>query len=177
NLYLARLNLAQAAVKDSEARRVRQLLTEMSRPVLKTGPQDDIAAADQHGFEWYYLQKLNQSGQLDLKEHINLITAVAFSRDGKRLASGGEDRTVRRWDLTQAKELLVLQGHAYEVTAVAFSPDGNRLASGSKDKTVKVWDMVAGKPVQTLTGHTGWVTCIAFNPFDQRLVSGSWDRN
>jgi WD40 repeat protein len=66
---------------------------------------------------------------------------VAFSPDGKRLASASVDRTVKVWDAATGQESLTLKGHTDYVMSVAFSPDGQRLASTSFDKTVKVWDV------------------------------------
>jgi WD40 repeat protein len=65
---------------------------------------------------------------------------VAFSPDGKRLASAGRDQTVKVWDVASGQETLTLKGHTDWVTSVAFSPDGMRLASASYDRTVKIWD-------------------------------------
>ena len=80
---------------------------------------------------------------------------MAFSPDGKRLASASLDKTVKVWDATTGQEILTLKGHTGGVLGVAFSPDGNRLASGGWDGTVKVWDAATGQEIRTLKGHTG----------------------
>jgi WD40 repeat protein len=69
---------------------------------------------------------------------------VAFSPDGKTLASASWDRTVKLWDAGSGAVLQTLEGHSSEVTAVAFSPDGKMLASASWDGTVKLWDAGSG---------------------------------
>jgi WD40 repeat protein len=65
---------------------------------------------------------------------------VAFSPDGRRLASASRGNTVKLWDAATGQEVLTLKGHTSAVTSVAFSPDGRRLASASQDSTVRVWD-------------------------------------
>jgi WD40 repeat protein len=65
---------------------------------------------------------------------------MAFSPDGKRLATAATDATVKVWDAQTGQELLTLEGHGGKVNGVAFSPDGHRLASGAADGTVKIWD-------------------------------------
>ena len=82
-------------------------------------------------------------------------TSVAFSPDGKRLASASRDGTVKVWDAATGQETLTLKGHTGRVRSVAFSPDGKRLASASDDRTVKVWDAATGQEILTLKGHTG----------------------
>ncbi len=66
---------------------------------------------------------------------------MAFSPDGKYLASGSWDNSVKLWNIESQKEVTTLQGHSESVYSVAFSPDGKYLASGSADNTVKLWSM------------------------------------
>jgi WD40 repeat protein/serine/threonine protein kinase len=100
---------------------------------------------------------------------------VAFSPDGRRLATGGERNTVTIRDLQTGKE-LTLWGHSGEVYTVAFSPDGRWLATGGEDSTVKVWDSHTGKLVRSFRGHTGLVSSVAFDREGRRLISGSQDK-
>ena len=77
---------------------------------------------------------------------------MCFSPDGKRLASGSADKTVKVWEVQTGQEALTLKGHTSGVWSVCFSPDGKRLASASGDKTVKVWDAATGGRPSSSTG-------------------------
>jgi predicted NACHT family NTPase len=104
------------------------------------------------------------------------VFAVAFSPDGKLLATGGTDGVVRCWEVTSGRELLTCKGHSNLVRSVAFSPDGKTLATGSGDRTIKLWDCHTGECLQTCQGHSDLVISVAFNADGQILASGSDDR-
>jgi WD40 repeat protein len=101
---------------------------------------------------------------------------VTFSPDGKRIASGSGDKTIKLWDATTGDLQKTLAGHSASVSAVAFSPDGKRIISGSWDKTIKLWDATTGDLQKTLAGHSASVSAVAFSPDGKRIISGSWDK-
>jgi hypothetical protein len=100
---------------------------------------------------------------------------MAFTPDGKFLATGTHDEIVRLWDLATGKQLRAFVGHQAPVGAVAFSPDGKLLASASEDGVVRIWDRTRGTELQIFEGHRGGVTSLAFSSDGKRLVSGSRD--
>ncbi|KAK0710658.1 WD40-repeat-containing domain protein [Lasiosphaeris hirsuta] len=109
--------------------------------------------------------------------HAGAVYSVAFSPDGKLLASGSQDQTVGIYHSTTGISLQTLRGHSAPVYSVAFSPTGNSLASGSHDNTIRLWDLTASSaPSTTLNGHGGGVSSIAFSPDGTLLASGSDDK-
>jgi hypothetical protein len=111
-----------------------------------------------------------------LEGHSNLVSAIAFSPNGKLLASGSHDETVKLWEASSSTLQRTFKGHLKMVSAVAFSPDGKLLASGSHDKTVKLWDVISGTLQRTLEGHSWIVNAVAFSPDGKLLASGSHDK-
>ncbi|KAK6354376.1 hypothetical protein TWF730_008784 [Orbilia blumenaviensis] len=112
-----------------------------------------------------------------LRGHSSYVLSVAFSPDGKQLASGFYDDTVKIWDLTTGVNLNTLKGHSGSIQSVAFSPDGRYLASGSGDGTIKIWNTITGVNLSTLEDHEKWVNSVAFSPNGKRLASGSDDNS
>ena len=108
-----------------------------------------------------------------LSGHRHWVEALAFSPDGKLLASAGRDNSIRIWNVTEKRELATLVGHSDCVNAVAFSGSGGRLASGSADGSVKIWDLTTSQELLTLEGHTNGVADVAFSPDGTMLVSAS----
>ncbi|MQY07301.1 WD40 repeat domain-containing protein [Actinomadura macrotermitis] len=93
------------------------------------------------------------------------VSSVAFSSDGRLLATTGEDRSVRLWDMAGRTLAATLPGRR-----VAFSPDGSMIATGDETRTVRLWNAADAKPLATLTGHPGPITSLAFSP-DSRLLA------
>ena len=110
-----------------------------------------------------------------LEGHSDWVRIVAFSPDGKQLASGSSDSTVRLWETATGALQQTLEGHSNAVTTVAFSPDGKQLASGSDDSTVRLWETATGALQYTLEGHSDWVRTVEFSPDGKQLASGSDD--
>ncbi|WP_292738205.1 caspase family protein [Nostoc sp. JL31] len=118
----------------------------------------------------YNLQERNR-----LEGHRDEVWGVAFSPDGKTIASGSYDTSVKLWNAATGKEITTFKGHSDEVNSVAFSPDGKTIASASSDNTVKLWDAAKGKPISTLKGHSDGVGGVAFSPDGKTIASGSYD--
>ena len=109
-------------------------------------------------------------------DHTGYVRALAFSPNGRILASGGADRTINLWDPNTEQKLRTLGGHERPVTSVAFSPNGRLLASSSVDGTVRFWQPGTGRLLRTITGaHPEGVQSVAFSPDGRLLASGGRD--
>jgi len=108
--------------------------------------------------------------------HSSRIMSLAWSPDGKRIATAGYDKTVRVWDVRNGKVVAAYRGHSDRVNAVVWSPNGQRIASASDDHTIHIWDAVSQIKQMTLQGHVNKVTALSWSSDSPRLASGGLDK-
>ena len=110
-----------------------------------------------------------------LRGHTDAINRIAWSPDGRFLASPSNDQTIRIWDVVRGECTAVMEGHKHWVNSVTWSPDGHRLASGSSDNTIRIWDTETWKTLTVLEGHKSRVNSVAWSPRGEILASGGTD--
>ncbi|KAI0028756.1 WD40 repeat-like protein [Vararia minispora EC-137] len=105
------------------------------------------------------------------------VHTVACSPDGRQIASGLDDLTVRIWDIESGEAVgAPFHGHSDIVMSVAYSHNGHRIVSGAQDSTVRIWDVYTGEAVcEPIQGHTSWVYTVLFSPDDRHILSASSD--
>jgi WD40 repeat protein len=161
--YVSDVNLAQQAWERAHVARMRQLLEPWQKP--------DPDREDPRSFEWYHFWRLC-NGYQSLGAHADTVWAVAYSPDGKVLATSSQDRTVRLWVRDEKPRILQ---HTGPVSCLAFTPDSKGLAAGSHNGTVKIYDVETGTERRTLPRRGGAARTVAFAPDGQTLATGSDD--
>jgi WD40 repeat protein len=130
--------------------------------------------------------KLSSTPQLTFAGHKDAVYALAFSPDGKTLATTGYDRLIHLWDVSPgqssgaaaiATPRLTLKDHSDTVYGLSFHPDGALLASAGADRAVKVWEIATGRRLYTLGDPTDWVYCVAWSPDKKHLAAGGVDKS
>jgi WD40 repeat protein/serine/threonine protein kinase len=167
-LYGSQVALAQREWQDNQTGHARELLHGVRW--------------DYRGWECDYLHTLFNHRQQDLQGHTNAVNGLAYSRDGKYLATASSDKSIKVWDTTTHENVLTLLPWGNNsLSDAAFSPDGKWLAASGWDRIVQIWDAgqrgVATSPVRTLRGHTGPVSGVVFSPDGRLLASSSWDKS
>lgn len=166
--YVAQMNLAQKAFSEGDSGRGNEHLN-TALPTAADAPRDE------RGFGWYLLWQLHHHEKATLAGPAGRVSSVAFAPDGKTLASGSQEGTVKLWDVATRRALATLKGGAGNVASIAFAPDGKVLAVGSTDGTIKLWDVATRRQVAALKGHSKWVTSVVFAPDGKTLASGARD--
>lgn len=112
-------------------------------------------------------------------KYFGWVNAVAYSPDGRTLAGGYFDRTIKLWAFNKKLKfwtvMCTFEGHSNHVNTIAYSPDGKLLASGSDDTTIKLWDVATGQCLRTFEGYRKEVKIVAYSPEGNTLASGSCD--
>jgi len=167
-LYASRMKLAFQSLAQADVQQTASLLAEY-----------DGGSRFSHlrGFEWGHAKRALHEERLSLVAHRQTY-GVAFSPDGRLLATGGQDGIVRFWDPMSGQELAQLPGHKSCVNQLSFSPDGNKLATSSCDGTVKIWDVATRAELlwSSRPEPSGQVLCLAFSPDGVQLAAGGSNR-
>jgi eukaryotic-like serine/threonine-protein kinase len=163
-LYLKRIALAESELALNNLGRVEEML--------------DACPVKLRGWEWRYLRR--GQGPFTFKGHRDWVFGVAFSPDGKHVASASSQLPnkmgeIKIWERATGKEVHTLLGHLGPAFAVAFHPGGKQLASAGWDNTVRIWDHESGKQIQSLTDHREYVTAVAYSPDGKLLASAGGD--
>ena len=102
--------------------------------------------------------------------HSGRVNSIAYSPDGKMIASGSSDKTIKLWNSETLREIRTLTGHADSVNSVLFSPDGKTIISGSSDKTIRVWDVNTGNELKIVQNENP-VDSITISPDGKSIAS------
>ncbi len=182
SLFILALSLLTFLLHTATADYTKWGLPEGAKARLGKGEINDItctqdgtllAVADTIGI-WIYDFQTGEELSL-LTGHIGAINRVAFSPDGRTLASGSDDSTVRLWDMSTWTEIGRLEGHTAAVKSVVFSPDARTLVSRGDDNALRLWNVDTQTQIYTLEEYTGTVESISFSPDGQILAMGGKD--
>jgi hypothetical protein len=133
----------------------------------RNGRKNDVLQIWDYGKE-----KMRQ----EIEGHGQRINAVAYSPNGKMIASGSEDNTLRTWYASNGRDIQTYKAGKNDVLAVSWSPDSDYIAGGlSWDGNILVWDASRDTLTKTLAGHSDWVNAVVYSPDGRNIISGSRD--
>jgi len=184
SLYVQAEQARNIAQNQAEARRQALYRNSVARAYAEyqTGYAGNIkrllasCPADLRGWEWYYLYNIRDEARQTLSGHDHIVTAVAFSPSGERIASASVDTKIKIWDARTGTNIMTLLGHDSWIRCMSFSRDGKRVISGGTDKKIKIWDAETGKELRSLLPHNVpqeyEVLSLALSPDGKRIASG-----
>lgn len=163
--YAAKINLAERDWRDANVSALTRRLDE-TRPL--------VGKKDLRGFEWHYMNRLAGAANRTLARHDREVWSVRYSKDGKLLATAGQDGAVKIWDPSGGRLIRTLK-HAQPVNAVAFDPGGGRLAAGGDGGELTLWDVASGQVARVFKGHAKTIHSVDVSPDSKLLASSSGD--
>jgi WD40 repeat protein len=159
--YYQRIALAERQLSAGNVGRAEELLNECPPPL--------------RGWEWRFLKR-QRYGNAPPLNHSDTVTSVAFSPDGRQIASGCMDGSVQVWDTWTGRVLHALEKGGAVAAKLAYSSDGQFLAAGHHDGTIRVWKATTWKVVANSQADDAWIQELAFSPDGQVLASASGAR-
>lgn len=136
-------------------------------------PIEPVPEPDTQREERTPIPSIKKQSEYVLNGHTSYVHSVAFSPDGKRIASGSDDKTIRIWDVLSGQQVQILNGHTGAVNVVMFSSDGKTIISGGDDESVRLWDSNSGMLIGRFPTNRGKVYAIGLNSFGMAAV-GEW---
>jgi WD40 repeat protein/DNA-binding winged helix-turn-helix (wHTH) protein len=167
--YAIQIRLAAQALETSNLPLTQELLE---------GAKPGFFESDLRGFEWAYLSQKHQeqlASQPIILQHGG-VDSVAYSPDGRALATAGMDMVIRLWDIATGRQIRTFEGHTSWLVWVTFSPDGTLLATGAFDRSAKVWDVESGQLLSTIKGESSAIGWLAFLPDGKTLAGADGDK-
>lgn len=163
HLYATEMAIAHQAWQDGD-------IASFEGHLQRFAPSKD--QPDLRGFEWYYQRNLLKRASLVLRGHERRIGALAFSTDGRWLASGANEELLRIWQADSgALERTIEAPKAGEINGVDWSPDGGAIAAACDDKSIRIWSTADGRELARLIGHSEWVADVGFSPKGDQITS------